>query len=105
MNIVVSKFSKELDKFFKLEQMFDGTTTKILKDNTRLLMPIDLRGIKQSLMKIQLNRNGNWSYEILEIAKNESPQIHVFILHTMRYIRPKIDKKNFKFVYDGEQKG
>jgi hypothetical protein len=23
----------------------------------------------------------------------------------MRYIRPKIDKKNFKFVYDGEQKG
>jgi hypothetical protein len=33
--------------------MFDGTTTKILKDNTRLLMPMDLRGIKQFLMKIQ----------------------------------------------------
>jgi hypothetical protein len=45
MNIVVSKFSKELDKCFKLEQMFDHTTTKVLKDNTRLLMSIDLRGI------------------------------------------------------------
>lgn len=87
--------------------MFDGTTTTILKDNTRLLMSIDLRGIERFLMKIQLNRNGNWSFEILElqITTNESPQIHVFILHTMRYIRPKIDKKNFKFVYDGEQKG
>jgi hypothetical protein len=31
MNIVVSKFSKELDKCFKLEQMFDGTTTKNFK--------------------------------------------------------------------------
>jgi hypothetical protein len=79
---------------------------KILNDNTRLLMSIDLRGIKKVLMKIQLNKNETWSFEILElqITTNESPQIHVFILHTMRYIRPKIDKKNFKFVYDGEQR-
>jgi hypothetical protein len=43
-----------------------------------------------------------WNYKL---TTNESPQIHVFILHTMRYIRPKIDKKIFKFVYDDEQKG
>jgi hypothetical protein len=64
-----------------------------------------IKNLTMELMTLLIAKS--WSFEDLElqITTNESPQIHVFILHTMRYIRPKIDKKNFKFVYDGEQKG